>query len=256
MKTPLYLALLLIISLSFPITHAETITIRSDSWFPYNGEPNSKNEGYFIDILKLIFKEHNITIDYQILPWKRSLVMTRRGDFDCVVGAYKSDAPDFIYPTQSLGKGGNVFYTLTESTWTYIDYSSFENQKIGLINAYAYDEDFDTFVSKSQDPIKFQYVSGDAPLQLNVNKLMNGRITSILEDPAVFSAATEEMGVAGRFKSAGSLGGLTDMYIACSPTKPSSSDLVKKIDAGIIQLRNSGKLNKILNKYGLSDWEK
>jgi hypothetical protein len=35
---------------------AATITIRADSWAPYNEEPKSAQPGYMIDVAKLIFE--------------------------------------------------------------------------------------------------------------------------------------------------------------------------------------------------------
>ena len=44
------------------------------------------------------------------------------------------------------------------------------------------------------------------------------------------------------------------IYIAFSPQKPESHKLAKILSEGMLKLRESGKLEEILNKYGLSDW--
>lgn len=46
-----------------------------------------------------------------------------------------------------------------------------------------------------------------------------------------------------------------DGYIACSPAKESSKVLMKLVDEGTDKLRQSGELQKILDKYGLKDWK-
>ena len=50
-----------------------------------------------IELAQRIAAEAGHQIDYKIMPWERSVLKVRRGDFDCVVGAYKEDSPDFIF---------------------------------------------------------------------------------------------------------------------------------------------------------------
>jgi polar amino acid transport system substrate-binding protein len=64
------------------------------------------------------------------------------------------------------------------------------------------------------------------------------------------------LGLENKLIPAGSLGEPTPMYIACSPKKESSKDYVKWFDEGLTTLRENGRLNAILAKYGLSDWVK
>ncbi|MTI42814.1 polar amino acid transport system substrate-binding protein [Roseibium hamelinense] len=45
------------------------------------------------------------------------------------------------------------------------------------------------------------------------------------------------------------------IYIALSPAKDHSKELAAQLDAGMAELRASGKLNEILGKYGLKDWD-
>jgi len=247
--------LLLLVFLSAPV-FAESVSIRSDLWFPYNGDPGAEREGYIIDILRAIFKKEGVELDYQILPWNRSLVMSRRGEVDCVVGAYKADAPDFLYPKQTFGKGGNVFFTLKSSIWSYTDFSSFSQQSVGLINAYAYDDEFERFVQLKNDPFAFQYVAGDDPLKVNIDKLVSGRVTVVLENPTVFNAKVEQMGLQGKFRVAGQLTGLSDVYIACGPNSKRSPWIINMVDIGFVRMREANELQVILDRYGLKDWAK
>ena len=83
---------------------ADTVTILSDKWYPVNGDPTSSKPGYMIDIAQVILKTNGHFLDYRLAPWTRSISEVRKGRADCIVGAYKEDATDFIFPENSWGK--------------------------------------------------------------------------------------------------------------------------------------------------------
>jgi len=88
----------------------KTITVRADAWPPYNDQPNSKLPGYMIEIAEYAFKKNGYQLDYQLLSWERSLEQVATGEIDCVVGAYKSEARNFIFPKNSFGEEYVAFY--------------------------------------------------------------------------------------------------------------------------------------------------
>jgi len=93
------LALIALLSTSIS-AWSETLTIRADEWFPMNGDPDSSNPGYMIDFAKAVFEPKGIKVDYALMPWKRALYEVRKGNNDCVVGAYESEAPGFLFPDE------------------------------------------------------------------------------------------------------------------------------------------------------------
>jgi len=245
------LALLLCIAAA--IGNADTITIRADSWYPINGEPGSEKPGYMIEMARKILGDAGHSVDYRLMPWERALAEVRQGNIDCVVGAYIEDAPDFVYPTESWGMDESAFYVKKGETWRYTGLDSLASVKLGLIGGYAYDDAFDQYVQSHPDVV--QYVKGDNALENNIKKIMGGRITATVESPLVMRAKLKDMGLQADIISAGNLGEPSDMYIACSPAKPSSKALVELIDAGTQNLRASGELKDILDNYGLTDWK-
>jgi polar amino acid transport system substrate-binding protein len=230
---------------------ADTISIRADSWFPMNGEPGSAKPGYMIELAEKIFSAAGHTVDYKLMPWERAVDSVRKGDFDCVVGAYKDDAPDFVYPQAVWGMDSTDFFKKADSSWTYTGLESLKGHKTGVLNGYAYGEEFDKFIV--DNPTLFDGIGANNGLENNIKKLQGGRIDIVVESPSVMGAKLKDMGVTG-VVSAGTLGEATEMYIACSPAKASSKDYVKLIDEGTSKLVASGEFAKILASYGMSDW--
>jgi polar amino acid transport system substrate-binding protein len=232
------------------------LTIRADVWFPINGLPNSDKPGYMIEIASTIMKNHGREVDYRTMPWERSLDQVRKGNFDCVVGAYKEDAPDFLFPEQPWGRIETLFYAKSDSTWRYEGIESLKSITLGTIGGYAYSEEFDAYIEQNKSSSKVQVINANNALEQNIKKLLAGRIDALVESDLVLEAKLQEMGLEGQLKQAGQLIGATEMYIACSPAKEGMQDIVKQLNDGLIQLRESGKLSPILTKYGLKDWKK
>lgn len=233
---------------------ADTITILADEWFPMNGDPASATPGYMIELAKAIFEPAGHTVDYQVKPWERSVKTVRDGEADCVVGAYKEDAPDLVFPTASWGWDQSNFYVKTGESWRFKGFDSLTGQKIGLIGAYAYDEDFDKHIKAH--PQLVEYVKANNALEQNIKKIIGGRVTTTVESPLVMKAKLKELKLQGQLEKAGALGEPSQMFIACSPARASSQVYTKLVDEGTAALRASGKLAEILERYGLvDDWQ-
>lgn len=233
---------------------AQTVSIRADVWYPMNGNPRDDNKlGYMIDLAKAIFAKHSVDVDYQTMPWERAVKSVRSGEFDCVVGAYKDDAPDFVFPTDAWGMDVQNVYVKAGNTWKFNGVDSLAGHTLGLIGGYAYDDKLSAYLK--QHPQAVQYVKANNALEQNIHKVIGGRIDGTVESVSVMSAKLKEMGLAGQLQPAGQLGKPTPMYIACSPAKATSKQYISWIDQGTDEMRKDGSLQKILSKYGLSDWQ-
>lgn len=237
------------------ICQSSTVTIRADEWFPINGIPDSAEPGYMIEIAQMIMADHGHTIEYRIMPWKRSVKQVRAGSFDCVVGAYKEDAPDFLFPDDSWGSIASSFYVKKGSDWFYKGIESLKSVKMGVIGGYAYSDEFDKYIKESKDSSMVQVLNANNALEQNIKKMLKGRIDVVVESHLVMEAKLKKMGVSNEVAFAGELVAAESMYIACSPARSTSKEYVKYFSEGIKKLRSSGKLKQILDKYGLKDWK-
>jgi len=231
---------------------AETLTVRSDIWPPYNGEPNTPQQGYMIVTLMEIFKPHGITIDYQTMPWEDSLDAVR-----IVVGAAKDDAPDFYFPAETFGKSDTGFFVKRNSDWKYSGIASLSEVKLGVITDYSYNEELDNYLEANAGSSRIYLAAGENPLPELIALLQNGKIDVIAEDSNVMLSTLINCSVTpGAIVPAGRHSEITDVYVAFSPNNPRSPAYAKIFDEGIRDLRKRGKLDKILFLYGLKDWLK
>lgn len=236
---------------------ADTITIRADYWYPYNGTPGAELPGYGIEIAEYIFSKAGHKIDYQNLNWSRTCKEVLKGTYDIAIGAGYGDLEGGIFPDEEIGIMLNTFFTLKDKNWQYAGVKSLENIKVGIIQDYSYDDDLDKYFSEVKDHNKVQTVAGDNALRNNIKKLLASRIDALIEDKSVFYAKAKEMNVLDKIKSAGSvkLKKSSYLFLGLSPKNPKSKEYAKLIDEGIREMRKNGKLKEILSKYGLSDWK-
>lgn len=248
------LVLALILALTATPAWAQKLTVVADEWCPYNCEPGSENPGFGIEILQLIFKDQGIEIDYSNMDWDQAIEETREGRHDAIIGAAKEDAPDFVFPKNEFGVISNVFYVLKDNPWRFKDLSSLKGKKIGIIEAYAYSDTLDEYFA--EHPKDTFVATGDAPLEILIDKLLKKEIDAVIEDNYVFLLKAREKMLFTKVRNAGGQGTSDPIYIAFSPKGKKSKQYAETVSKGIEKLRASGELGKILEKYGIEDWKK
>lgn len=237
---------------------ADVISLRSDLWCPYACDPKSDKPGYMIEIAREIFERQGHTIDYDVLNWARSVDEVKMGKYNALVGCIKasSEGEGLEFPTIANGSSSNFFWTLKDNTWFLNDEKSLKGKKFGIVKSYSYGTSTDLLI-KNHNPA-FTHVTGQMPLLRMIQMTESKRLDGFLENPLVLARTLKvnhkdpEL-----FRMASSnLSDNTDLYIAFSPGNSKSKNYIKILDAGMIELRKSGRLKVILERYGVSDWKK
>ncbi|MFZ5569783.1 MAG: substrate-binding periplasmic protein [Thermodesulfobacteriota bacterium] len=249
--------LLLSLCLGVPVPdgHADQIVIVSDDWCPINCDPGTQAPGFMVEFAKIIFAKAGHSVEYKQVPWTRAVMEARKGNYHGIIGAYRGDAPDFIFPENEQAVIGNSFFVLRDSTWTYTGLPSLDRVKIGLILGYDYGEEIDQYTQKNKDSTKVQMNSGEKALEKNIKKLLAGRIDAVLENNYVFEYKASRMNIMDKIKPAGVAVQPDKAYIAFSPAHHKSKEYAEILSRGMEEIRASGELAKILEQYGLKDWK-
>jgi polar amino acid transport system substrate-binding protein len=256
------------------------VKLQADVWCPFNCKDTDANPGYMVEIAKIAFDSIKMDVEYKNKSWNKAIDEARKGVTNGIIGAAVTDAPDFIYPSNALGRSKNCFFTAPSSTWSFTDAGSLKKARIGVIEGYTYGEPFETYVqaylaekakeleeekkknpkAKAKDDINslIQAVPGDQALALNMKKVnaKPPRIEAFVEDESVLK---NHLHAAGQpettFRNAGCLKP-DNLSIAFGPNDPKGKEYAKALSDTVVALRKDGRLKKILDKYGISDWEK
>lgn len=251
------LSLILSIFSTLNITFADTIKLAADTWYPFNGDPNSSKPGYLIEVAKAIFERRGHTVEYRVTPWTQAIEDARKGYIDGIIGPEKTDAPDFIFPSEPLGKIRDAFFVKAESSWTFTGIPSLSNQRLGYIIDYSYNDEVDKYIREnSGNPRLVQGISENRGVNRNIVKMLLGRLDVVIEVPEVFWGTVEQMSLKqDKFKEVGREEQHTEVFIAFSPSSKRSAQYARTLSYGINLMRKNGKLKEILDRYGISDWK-
>jgi len=88
--------------------------------------------------------------------------------------------------------------------------------------------------------------------------LINGRLGAVIDNDATLRWVSKEMEITDQVKSGGldTVGGVTSLYLAFSPSLPTSRYYSQLLSEGIREMRENGRLQAILDRYGIQDWQK
>jgi polar amino acid transport system substrate-binding protein len=237
---------------------ADTITLRADEWCPYNCAPDSDRPGYAIEVAQEIFAKAGHVIDYKIMPWTRALAECQKGTIAAVFGTYPDESPDFVFPAEAGGTSNNAVLVRKGNPWRYKGVASLDDLKIGVVQGYVYSGEIGSYLdekgkNKSKKNNIFP-VGGDTAGELNLKKLAAGRIDATIDAEAVLIHKIKMLGIAEKVEFAGSADVLP-VYLAFSPALPKSKDYAELFSQGIAEMRASGRLKQILDRYSLKDWK-
>lgn len=237
--------------------HAEQLSFTTGDWRPYifeeKGTVSSKTPGFSIEIVNAVFAKLGYEIVYKTAPFLRQIQDVERGDFTALVGVYQTEAPNLIYPQEPIGMSRNCFYTKAGRTWKFKSLKDLSSVRIAVVGGYTYGE-IDSYIKANSERV-IKLKGNEARMMMRLTKLVEiDRVTAFVQDVAVADYFFERTGLKGRFQKAGCLPVIASM-IGFSPKDPRAPGFVKKFDIEIARLRRSGKLVKILSKYGIADWK-
>lgn len=232
---------------------SQVITLRADEWCPYNCSPTSEFPGFMIEIMYDVFGRENI--DYKILPWVRAVAMVEVGRFDAAPGASPSDAPGLVFGEEPLGDAAWAVAVRNGFCIDDVSVDGLRGLKIGVIDGYSYGPTLDPFLfgefSAQRDLV--QTTRGvDANVE-NLWKLIHGRIDAYIEERYVLSYLIKEHNMGSQVDTI-EIDAMSPPFIGFSPANPQSPVLARHLDEGIRSMRASGRLQEILDRYGVPDW--
>jgi polar amino acid transport system substrate-binding protein len=243
-----------ILCLGTHIGLADEINLRADNWCPYNCDARSDKPGLIVDIARAIMEPAGHIVNYQIMPWSRALTEVRKGRIQGVIGAQQSEAPDLIYGSIPVALDDNGFAIRHGERFNYQGPASLNPYRIGGILDYNYDGgEIDEYIkNNSNDKDRIQLNTGDDVGIANLRKLLARRVDIVMDSAVVLTYLVGRLGLESQIDVV-PLGHPTEIYIAFSPADSRSKMWAEQISSGIVELRKSGEMARILARYGLTN---
>ncbi len=238
---------------------AETIRfVTTTDYCPFACNPETENglEGFMVEIARysLEKKGHKIKVFF-LESYQRSVAYVREGKYDGNMVIGKESAPELIYPVVSTGPHRIAFIVKKEFPWKYTGIESLKNIMVGGVIGYGYaDEKIDKYLVTHKTPA-VQLMGGQDTVNRNLQKLFAGRIDTYLEGEFAIQYLLSRQGKLNKIDIAGYTSpGIFYNYTGFYPGNKNAKKYAMLIDDGYYELRITGKLKKILKKYGLKSW--
>ena len=241
-------------ALLLPLAAQSTVRLCADQWMPYNGDPADPKPGYVIELARTVFEPQGIKVEYDVMPYEEALAAVKEGRRSGAIGANKEEAEGLTLPAEPIGSVATCLLTLAGNKWAYENVGSFRNVRIGVIKGYTYWPALDTYIERAAGKDAIHIAAGDDPLDELMTKLQKGEIDVVVESEPILlwylrSHDVDRAGVRVVFK-----GTSEAIYVAFSPDEEGRR-FASLLDEGIRTLRKSGELTKLLQRYGLRDWQ-
>ncbi|PIR34755.1 MAG: hypothetical protein COV36_00310 [Alphaproteobacteria bacterium CG11_big_fil_rev_8_21_14_0_20_44_7] len=237
-----------------PKAEKEKIILVGDAWCPYNCEPDTDEEGFLVDLMREVFAEHDIEVEYKLVSFARALKGTADGDFDAVMAPNKGESEGLVVPETYQVISMYGIFKPSSIDWEYTGKASLKDVTFGAIDGVDI-WPFDKYIEDNKQDNKLVQISASSESSKNMlKKLAKGRITAFMEDTAVVNYYLKELGLEAEVSPAG-VGGLAVgkdgdfLYVCFSPKNPNAEKYAKILSDGTKELTESGRLDEIFAKY-------
>lgn len=234
------------------MNEAAELNIASIDWCPQLCV-GSKAAGYITDTVMMAFLDSEYTLDIQTYPWSRSIKMVEVGKKHALLSPAKKEAPNLIYPRNEVGIQRMCFFTTKSSKWSFDGLGSLKGLSIGIASNTSVEE-LTSYVTANDQ--QFQYMPyNESYIEKSLKKLKAKRIDSFLFTYNSTQYKMMQMGVAKDYRVAGCIS-QAKVYLAFSPTNSlNTKKMIEYFDLKMDQLKASGAIKKIMESYGLENWQ-
>ncbi|OZG71190.1 hypothetical protein BTA51_22750 [Hahella sp. CCB-MM4] len=237
-------AFLILLSLALAPAWAETVRITNGEWPPYMSEQYN-HYGVASHIVTEALKLEGLDVEYGFFPWVRSLEFSKSGRWDAsIVWTRSADREAFFLYSDPVIKLRTVFFNRRDKTFNWEKLKELKGYKIGGTIGYFYGPEFTQLekdkvlnvVRVRSDEQNFKLLLADRidlfPIELEVgyevlNRYFPSKQINLLTTTHPFRE--------------------TSYYMLISKASPIAEKLLNSFNQGLKKLRQSGKLDEILD---------
>ncbi|MBF0264167.1 MAG: transporter substrate-binding domain-containing protein [Gammaproteobacteria bacterium] len=244
MKFRLFFTALLLSLVCFQSVFAQNriIKIATLDWQPYV-DKNSDNKGFTAEIVTRAFQQSGYQVEIDFMPWSRVLKEVEIGNYDAMFPSYESPQRRKKYLfSKPFAHSPLVLFQRQGLNLTFNKLEDLKPYKIGVVRGYVNTKAFDaaSFLNKKETKNDLQ----------NIKKLVKNRIDlAVIDKYAALDLIKQH-----KIKKADKLSFIEaplenkPLYLCVSKKIKDSSVILEAFQKGLDQLKESGEVEKIINK--------
>ena len=222
-----------------------------EPWPPFQYEDETKQlTGFDIELITTIMENAGLKVSYRNTPWKRLLFEVQSGRMDMAGAASKTkEREEFAFFTNPYRKETIVLFVQKGQSHKYkfktLEQLTKSNFKLGVANGYYYGEKYAELIKNPIFKGKVQTVNKD---ELNIRKLMKNRIDGFLMEPVAATAMLKKLSLLDKAEIL-PVPIYSDNIFAIFSKASTSTEVVKKFNKSLKELKANGKYDQIVGKY-------
>jgi polar amino acid transport system substrate-binding protein len=160
----------------------------------------------------------------------------------------------------ALGMDRSCFFVQKDNPWRYNGLDDLKNIRLGVIQDYNYDDNgpMDRLIAtyRKRKDTRLEIAVGEDALASNFRKLRAGRMDVVVENENVGRFMIQQLKLQDTIVFANCANHhIATTHVAVSLKRADAKQILAVIDTGLAELRRTGELNKILQPYGIADWQ-
>lgn len=250
----------------------KALDIVTTEFCPYvcASEKEGGQEGFVIDIFRAIFEKRGHAVRFEIQPWTRTLkTFNEKGPFDGLIAAtrlHPINRDIAVFPETEICRYTHKFYGLKDSklakTWKYKRIKSLKDVSLAGVKGWTYSSiEVTRYVNDPPPGALVSAMYGEDVVRRNINMLLRKRTDLYVENEFMAryflhkekKAGNTEVDKIISIDSVPIDEGAADSYPVFYKDRNGEkyADIFVK---GMKELRVSGEMDRIMEKYGLKDW--
>ena len=238
----------LMLAVHSPRGEAETVRLTAGEWKPYISE-TMEHYGPFSQIVAEAFAMEGIRVEYRFYPWKRAVLLARHGKLDGSIAIVRTPERErvFWYSDAPVLVGDRVFFHLKSFRFDWKAVPDLAGMRIGATLEYFYGEPFES--AEAAGRIRVDRVPTDLH---NLRKILRGRVDifPLTREVGIYLLNTEfPPGDAAMVTHHPKPLSSIPFHIVLARNIEENERRVKAFDRGFRRLRESGRYERILEKW-------
>lgn len=237
---------------------AQPLVMVANDWCPYSCGQEDDLPGYVVELMRDIFAETGVSVEYRVVPWSRAIKMVEQNKASVLLATTFKDTPDLPL-TDLVGLDTSCFYVKAESSVQNPDIGQIRQLRLGVIQDFSYDNggELDSYIaSQSQLNSRVIASSGANALQSNFEKITAGRVDLVVENCNVGDYSLKRFGLEGQIRKVGTIASYRNgLLVGFNQDDPRVPQWIERINRRVAEKRQNGELQILLQKYGLRDWQ-
>ncbi len=213
----------------------DTVQVVSERW---EDSTETDGSGLFFDIIREVYRHHQMAMEYGIMPYKRSILNVQRRKADIAVGVYPNEVDDVIYPKLHFFVDDISAVRKLGDHLVWEGEKSLENKNVMWLLGYSYDKYLNAPLRHTHEVI-----NQDTALRLmDANRFDYYIGPAVMIEPEL-DPQTYEMLFIKWIK----------MYVIFQQSER-GEHLAKLWDEGLQALLEDGTVRSLYEKYGLIEY--